>query len=282
MPVVMVSSLTAAGSSLTLEALEIGALDAIVKRQPGDDAGLRAYIEEIQSKLINAGRANVSGHYPPAHLSLPRAKLTSWRQKVIQAPAASATVHRVLVIGASTGGPQALRSVLASLKPEGVSVIVAQHISEQFVSSLAERLDDASAFDVAVANHGDALLPGRALIAPGDQNLHVVRAGGELYCHLEAPLPGQVHTPSVDHLFESAARVAGASAVGLVLTGMGQDGAQGLQQLHRKGALTLVQDEASSAVWGMPGAAVQLGAADGDVPLQVIAESLNRLLYKSE
>ena len=277
LPVVMVSSLTAAGVGLSLEALEIGAFDVVVKRHPGKGSELDAYLGEIRDKVRAAsqsdGNANTNRR---SNIKLP-GKLLEWQQQVAQARPLQRDIHRLVVIGSSTGGPQALREVLSSCTATGNAMVIAQHIPGRFTAQLARRLNSQSHFVVRPAEHGAKLEAGVAYLAPGDEHLQLIRADGRLYCHVDRNCVAP-YTPSVDRLMESTSRTAGASAVGLLLTGMGTDGASGLASLQRAGALTLVQDEASSAVWGMPGAAVATGAAHGELPLQAIGDALNRVL----
>ena len=276
MPVVMVSSLTAAGVGLSLEAMEIGALDVIVKRHPGGEAELAQYLKEIVSKVRTASQADVGARHASNDLP-PPGRLLEWHQRVGQAPPLQRDIDRLVVVGASTGGPQALRAVLSSCRALSSAFVIAQHIPGRFTKTLARRLDAESRFAVRQLEHGAELLPGTAYLVNGDTDAHLVRADGRIYGHLE--YGGKYrYTPSVDRLMASAGKTAGAAAVGVLLTGMGEDGANGLAELRRTGALTLAQDKATSAVWGMPGAAVAAGAVCGEVPLQAMGETLNRVL----
>lgn len=280
MPVVMLSSLTAAGASVTLDALQEGAVDFMVKRHPGSDEELKQYTSEIINRVKQAGQVNVtasaSGH---THKSLP--DLSSLRRKLLAAPPFDQNLSRLVAIGSSTGGPEALRQVLTGLDASRCALFFAQHMPERFMSAFAERLNSWSSFDIRVAEPDEQILPGRGYVAPGDRHLELTRRGSKLFCKTSDSKAVSGHRPSVDVLFSSVAASAGQAGVGLLLTGMGCDGAKGLKLMHEAGALTVVQDKRSSAVWGMPGSAYQLGGADGVLNLQQISPSLSKLLQEA-
>ena len=280
MPVVMLSSLTAAGASVTLDALQEGAVDFMVKRHPGSDEELKQYTNEIISRVKQAGQVNVISTAPGlSHKSLP--DLTSLRSKLRAAPPFDQNLSRLVAIGSSTGGPEALRQVLTGFDASRCALFFAQHMPERFMNAFAERLNSWSSFDIRVAEPDEQILPGRGYVAPGDQHLELVRKGSSLFCKTSDSKEVSGHRPSVDVLFSSVATSAGRAGVGVLLTGMGCDGAKGLKQMHDAGALTVVQDKRSSAVWGMPGSAYQLGGADSVLNLQQISPSLTKLLQEA-
>ena len=265
MPVVMVSSLTQSGAQTTLSALELGAVDFVAKPTLGVAEGLQASANELIEKIKVAA------------VSHPRQRLET--ATPTRAPASSGrikyeTTDRIVAIGASTGGTEAVRVVLSQLSADAPGIVIAQHIPEAFSTSFAERLDNASAISVCEAQDGQEIRPGHAYVAPGDDHLLVVRSGARWKCSLKKTAPVNRHRPSVDVLFESVARNCGHNACGIVLTGMGDDGARGLKTMRDEGAFTAVQDEASSVVWGMPGAAWKLGAAHRQLRLNEVSQAI--------
>ncbi|MCK9193450.1 MAG: chemotaxis response regulator protein-glutamate methylesterase [Nevskia sp.] len=265
MPVVMVSSLTAKGADVTLQALELGAIDYVTKPKIDLEAGIRAYADELISKIKAASKANVR-------------RSTTGSAQVKPMPLRSGrhfrTTEQLIAIGASTGGTEAIKAVLERMPADAPAIVITQHIPAAFSGPFAARMDRSSAMSVCEARDGQQIVPGHAYIAPGDRHLEVVRSGARYVCRLTDAPPENRHRPSVDVLFKSVAHFAGANAVGAILTGMGDDGARGLLEMRKQGAPTLVQDEASSVVWGMPGAAVKMGAADRTYPLDAIAAAL--------
>ncbi|WP_348674703.1 chemotaxis response regulator protein-glutamate methylesterase [uncultured Abyssibacter sp.] len=261
MPVVMVSSLTERGADITLRALELGAIDFVTKPDVGVADGLRAYADTLCDKVREAS------------LARPRQRTTGQRTREVTVARAYRTTDQLICIGSSTGGTEALRSVLERMPPDAPAVVMAQHIPVAFSESLARRLDGASAMRVCQARDGQQITPGHAYLAPGNQHLRVVRSGARLICRLGDDEPVNGHRPSVDVLFRSVTEACGRNAVGVMLTGMGADGASAMLELHQAGARTLAQDEATSVVWGMPGAAVRLGAVDRIVPIESIAQA---------
>lgn len=261
MPVLMVSSLTEKGADVTLQALELGAIDFVTKPKLGVAEGLRAYAQELREKLQACARAR-----PRGAGSAPRAVLRPQRQ--------FRTTDRLIAIGASTGGTEAIKAVLEQMPADAPAIVITQHIPAAFSAPFAERMDRSSAMSVCEAQDGQPIRPGHAYIAPGGRHLHVVSDGARWVCRLNDEAPVNRHRPSVDVLFQSVAQFAGKNAVAAILTGMGDDGARGLLALRSIGARTLAQDEASSVVWGMPGAAVKLGGAEQVLPLDQIAPAL--------
>lgn len=262
MPVLMVSSLTQAGSEVTLRALELGALDFVAKPSLGIRSGMKAYAEEITEKLRAAAR------------SRPRRarKRDTPAPRALEAPMVSS--EKLLIIGASTGGTEAIRSVLEPMPANGPAVLITQHMPGGFTRSFAERLDRICRIAVKEARDGERILPGHAYVAPGDVHLKLVRNGANYVARLDDGPPVNRHRPSVDVLFRSAADQAGRNAIGVLLTGMGKDGAAGLLEMRRAGAATLAQDEASCVVFGMPREAIALGAAEEVVGLDDMAARL--------
>lgn len=268
MPVVMVSSLTQKGADVTLQALELGAVDFVPKPTIDVEAGIRSYAGELIAKIKSAARARVRGRTAVAGAPVTVAKFGSRHFR---------TTDTVIAIGASTGGTEAIKAVLERMPADAPAIVITQHIPAAFSGPFAQRMDRSSAMSVCEATNGQLILPGHAYIAPGDRHLEVARDGARYICRLTEAPPENRHRPSVDVLFKSVARHVANNAIGAVLTGMGEDGARGLLLMREAGAPTLVQDEASSVVWGMPGAAFKLGAADRCVPLEQIAAELLQL-----
>ena len=276
MPVVMVSSLTVEGAEVTLRALEMGAVDFFAK--PDHDLATRfnESAREICEKVKLAARTR------------PRARTTVRRLDVPPRLSADAVLPRaqtagsrggspIIAIGASTGGTEAVRVVLEAMPPDAPPILVTQHIPAAFSGPFAERMDRCSAMRVCEAHDGQPIQTGHAYIAPGSQHLLVMWDGARYVCRLHDGPAVNRHKPSVDVLFRSIAASAGAATIAVLLTGMGDDGARGLLELRQAGASTLVQDEASSVVWGMPGSAWKLGAASEMQPLDHIASRLLEL-----
>ncbi|HYG08135.1 MAG TPA: chemotaxis response regulator protein-glutamate methylesterase [Stenotrophomonas sp.] len=278
-PVVMISSLTERGADTTLQALALGAVDFVSKPKLDVARGLESYAEEIVGKVKAAAQARVRAL---ARTPAPKVELD------VQAAAAPATraglfrtTDRLIAIGASAGGTEALRVVLEGMPADAPAIVLTQHLPASFSTAFAERLDRHSAMSVREASDGEAVLPGHAYLPPGGRHLRVIRDGARWRCRIDDSDPVNRHKPAVDVLFRSVAANAGPNAIGAILTGMGDDGARGLLEMQQAGAATLVQDEASSVVWGMPGAAFKLGAAQEIVPLERIAERLLTLSHAS-
>jgi len=282
MPVVMVSSLTEAGADVTLEALELGAVDFVTKPKLDLAATFADYAGEITSKLKTAAGVNVAAIVPRARRRADRdsAHAVAERHDASAVIARSArsrpfkTTDKLIAIGASTGGTEAIRAVLERLPPDAPGIVVTQHIPEAFSEPFARRLNASSQIVVCQASDGQQILPGHAYVAPGNRHLMVRRDGARFVCALSDGPPVNRHRPSVDVMFRSVAQAIGQNAVGVLLTGMGNDGAAGLKEMQEAGAPTIAQDERTSVVWGMPGEAVKLGAADAVLPLDTIAEGM--------
>ena len=262
MPVVMVSSLTEAGAQVTLDALALGAVDFVTKPKLDVERGLNHYASELCERVRNAARARVARLLPTA-AAPPQATPIKYR-----------TTDRLIAIGASTGGTEAIRAILELMPADAPATVITQHIPAAFSRPFAERLDRHSKMTVVQAEDDMPLLAGHAYVAPGGLHLRVQRSGARWRCRLGEDDPVRRHRPGVDALFESVAQAAGANASAALRTGMGDDGARGLLALRKAGAATMVQDEASSVVWGMPGAAYTLGAAQQVLPLAEIASAL--------
>ena len=263
MPVVMASSLTAKGAEVTLRALELGAVDYLFKsaeRLQGGGAGLR---EELVEKVRVAASAKVREHAVAAAPITPL-PFRPWQE-----------VPPVIALGASTGGVEALRDLFMALPAQCPPIVITQHMPAAFTKSFAARLDKVSEVTVAEAYTGALLLlPGHAWLAPGDSHLKLIGSAGNYRCALDDGPTVSGHRPSVDVMFESVARHAGRHSVGVLLTGMGRDGAEGMARLHKAGAHTIAQDAESCVVHGMPRAAVAAGGVDLELPLHAIAAHL--------
>jgi two-component system chemotaxis response regulator CheB len=263
MPVVMVSSLTEAGADVTLQALELGAVDFVTKPKLGVADGLRAYADDLRAKVKAAAQARMPAQRHAAAAAVPAA---------IPAMAIRyRTTDRLLAIGASAGGTEAIRVVLQQMPPDAPGIVITQHIPGEFSRAFAQRMDRLCAMRVCEAEDGQQIVPGHAYIAPGGRHLEVARSGARWLCRITDAAPVSRHRPSVDVLFRSVLHSAGRNAVAAILTGMGDDGARGMLELHDAGVPTLAQDQATSLVWGMPGQAVKLGAVDEILPLERIA-----------
>lgn len=275
MPVIMVSSLTEIGADVTLQALECGAIDFVTKPKIDVESGIREYRDDLVNKIKIAAKVNVkarhnalaaSANIPPKYSA--DAVLNKGRSKYYK------TTDKLIAIGASTGGTEAIKDVLVGLPPDMPGIVITQHIPEAFSAPFAARMNKLSQLEVSEARHGQQILAGHVYIAPGNAHLLVVRDGARYRCELSDGPPVNRHRPSVDVLFRSVAQSAGPNAIGMILTGMGDDGARGLKEMLEVGAKTLAQDEKTSVVWGMPGEAVKLGAAEEILALYKISQWL--------
>ncbi|HEY6872329.1 MAG TPA: chemotaxis response regulator protein-glutamate methylesterase [Geobacteraceae bacterium] len=275
-PVVICSSLAGNGSETALKALEYGAVEIIAKPR----LGTREFLAESRVRICDAikaaGRARLK-RAPAGGRAIPP-KLTA--DAVMARPASHAafrTTERVVVVGASTGGTEALRVFLEALPADSPGIVIVQHMPEQFTAAFARRLDGLCRVTVKEAQENDSVVPGRALIAPGNRHTLLRRSGARYYVEVkDGPLVCR-HRPSVDVLFRSAAGAAGRNAVGVIMTGMGDDGARGMRELKDAGAATIAQDEATSVIFGMPREAIRRGAVDRVLPLPMIAGEVVRL-----
>lgn len=320
MPVVMVSSLTERGAEITLDALAVGAVDFVSKPKVDVAATLADHGEELRSKIKAAARARVSAYAgrPGPSASAPNSGSSGGGGSAsadagagasnsspsrgeasghsgsgavhnvdailgkLSAPRHFRTTDRIIAIGASTGGTEAIKEVLVNCPADMPGIVIAQHIPKAFSTTFARRMNQLSQMTVYEAEDGQQILPGHVYIAPGDRHLLVVRDGARYVCRLDNGVPVNRHKPSVDVLFRSVAQQAGANAIGVILTGMGKDGAVGLKEMREAGCPTIAQDEATSVVWGMPGEAVAIGAAVQVLPLQEVPARLRVLLEGSD
>ena len=264
-PVVMVSSLTRSSANTTLDAFEAGAVDYVTKPHSHIYDGKEEIREELIQKVVNASYARVQRKIPHIKRSLNVMSL-------------SETTHKVIAIGSSTGGTEALKVVLGELPSNSPAVLVVQHMPQSFLESFVLRLDQVCVIDVKIAHNGDSLQMGTAYVAQGGKHM-VLRRSGANYC-IEIGMGAKVsgHAPSVDVLFNSVAKVAGSNAIGVILTGMGSDGAKGMLHMHEAGAKTIAQSEESCVVFGMPKEAIKLGGVDEIVSLGDIAQNIVKLL----
>jgi two-component system chemotaxis response regulator CheB len=270
-PVVMVSSLTRDGGETTLAALEAGAVDFVAKPTSGGPSGLSGMISDLAEKIIAASAVNVS------HFKKPRTQWAAQAKPAVR-PVQASPSDMLIAIGASTGGTEAIREALARLPFDAPGVIVVQHMPQGFTKTFAGRLNDVCAISVREAANGDVAHNGEALIAPGDMHMRIIKAHGVFKVSLDAGEKVKGHRPSVDVMMSSVARAAGSRAVGVVLTGMGSDGANGLKEMRQAGARTMAQDEETSVVFGMPREAFGNGGAERLVPLSEIAPTVMRLV----
>ena len=272
MPVVMVSTLTERGADVTMRALELGAVDFVAKPKIGVADGLRQLADDITDKIRVATRAQLRRPSPS-----PASAGTSGHAAGAAAPVAHLgrlSTEKIVFIGASTGGTEATKEVLMSLPPDFPAVMITQHMPPGFTKSYAARLDGLCRIRVAEARDGERVLPGHAYIAPGGMHLSVERSGANYIARVQDGEPVNRHKPSVEVLFKSAARIVGQNALGIMLTGMGADGAKAMKEMRDAGSYNLVQDEASCVVFGMPREAINAGAAHEVLPLGQIATKL--------
>jgi len=263
LPVVVVSSLTAAGGELALAALAAGAVDVLCK--PGAAFTVGDMTPELIHKVKTAAHVNLKAHLGRKDEAAPPAAA---------APALTRTTHQILAIGASTGGTVALERILRAMPPNAPGTIITQHMPEMFTQYFASRLDQVTQVEVREGAEGDSVVPGVVLIAPGNKHMLLKRSGARYYVSVRDGPRVNRHRPSVDVMFRSVAQSAGKNAVGVILTGMGGDGAQGLLEMRQAGARTLGQDEASCVVFGMPKVAIDLGAVEKVVALDAMAKEI--------
>ncbi|MCY1226693.1 Chemotaxis response regulator protein-glutamate methylesterase [compost metagenome] len=263
MPVLMVSSLTERGSEITMRALELGAVDFVTKPKLGIRDGLIEYTDTIADKLRAASRARVRAAAQPA----PGASAPA---PMLRSPLLS--TEKLIILGASTGGTEAIKEFLMPLPPDSPAVMIVQHMPAGFTRSFAQRLDGLCRITVKEAEHGERVLPGHAYIAPGDSHLRLARSGANYVAHLSQEAPVNRHRPSVDVLFDSAAQHGGKNVIGVILTGMGKDGARGMLRMREAGAYNLAQDEHTCIVFGMPKEAIATGGVHEIVPLPAMTQ----------
>ena len=262
-PVVIVSSLAGKGSQIAVDAVEAGAVEVMCK--PGAAYSIGEVAIELRSKVKAAARVNMERLL---------GQLKSQPQAPVTTKALSATTNKVIVLGASTGGTRAIEHLLREFPQNAPGTVIVQHMPAGFTLSFSQRLNECCAVEVKEAQHGDRVLPGRVLIAPGSAHMLIKRSGASYHVELdEGPLVNR-HRPSVDVLFHSAAKHVGANAIGVMLTGMGADGAKGMLAMKEAGAYNIAQDEASSVVFGMPKAAIDVGAVSQVTGLHEISRTI--------
>jgi len=265
LPVIIVSSLTPKGGELALEALESGAIDVVCK--PGVSYTVGDMSAELIDKLKSAARIKV----------FKQKTMTTQSDITTRRLSMTRTTNKVVAVGASTGGTQAIQYLLSMLPSNAPGILIVQHMPEHFTRAFADRLNQVCAIKVKEAEDGSTVVPGKALIAPGNYHMLLRRSGAMYYVQVKSgPLVSR-HRPSADVLFKSVARYAGRNAIGVIMTGMGRDGAQGLKEMKDNGASTIAQDEESCVVFGMPKVAIELGAADTVAPLEKIPEYILKL-----
>ena len=276
MPVVMISTLTQKGAPSTLEALELGAVDYIGKPSADNPELLTEYAQEIVDKVKMASVANIGRLEEQANRPVVKSVPTIPKQGLNK--------EAFIVIGASTGGTEAIREFLCMLPGDTPPIVITQHIPPVFSASFAKRIDSLIPQSVSEAHDGDKIMPGHIYIAPGDRHFSVVQKGGHFYCKVYSGERVNLHKPSVEVLFDSITAIPSLAkrSIGIMLTGMGADGAKAMLRLKQAGCYTIVQDKNSSVVWGMPGAAVELGAADTILPLNQIASHVVSRLKRAK
>ena len=260
MPVVMISTLTQAGAEITLEALEIGAVDFIAKPTVDIANALTRLAAELQAKVKSAAHARVGVRRVP----VPMRK----RERPV------GRSEKIIAVGASTGGVEALKLLLMDMPAECPPILITQHMPPRFTTAFAERLNRECPMTVSEAKHDDVVEPNHAYIAPGSHHMELIRSGSHYKLRLDDGPTVSGHRPSVDFLFRSVARIAGKTAIGVILTGMGKDGSNGLLDMRNAGAITLGQDEASSLIYGMPRAAFENGAVMKQFALSHMADAI--------
>jgi two-component system, chemotaxis family, protein-glutamate methylesterase/glutaminase len=263
LPVIILSSLSQRGSQTAMEALQSGAVEVLSK--PGSSFSVAELSEQLADKVRAAAKAK---------LASPTVTEESPREPIRYTTAMAETTNKIIAIGASTGGTEALKTVLLDVPPNAPGIVIVQHMPPRFTTAFAERLNSICQIEVKEAESGDTVMPGRALLAPGNYHMLFRRSGARYYVDIKSGPRVHHQRPAVDVLFRSVSKYAGANAVGVILTGMGADGAQGLLEMKRAGATTIAQDEASCVVFGMPKEAIKLGASDMVAPLDRISREM--------
>lgn len=273
-PVIICSTLTEKGAEVTMQAMSAGAVDIITKPK----VNLKTFLLESKNTIVDVIKAAAQSRPGKIKLSTPTANLNSFKPNNdtllgnSHLKPMAETTDRVIVIGTSTGGTQALEYLFTQLPRTAPAIVVVQHMPEHFTAAFAKRLDGICQVTIKEAEKNDRALPGTVLIAPGGKHMLLQRSGAQYRVDVkDGPLVSR-HRPSVDVLFRSSAQAAGSNAIGIILTGMGDDGAHGMKEMHDAGALTIAQDEASCVVYGMPKEAVKLGGVDASLPLSAIPQ----------
>lgn len=266
-PVIIVSSLTKAGSEIALEALQTGAVEVMCK--PGAAYSVGDMSIELREKIKSAANAN---------LALLKKSIQNSTPKIVKNTALTKTTNKIVILGASTGGTQAIETVLKGLPANSPGIVIVQHMPAGFTKAFAERLNSICEIEIKEAENGESVTNGKALIAPGNKHMLIKRSGAQYLVEVkDGPLVGH-HRPSVDVLFQSAALNVGKNAIGIMLTGMGADGANGMKKMKDSGSYNIAQDEKTSVVYGMPRAAFEIGAVDKVLPLNSIANEIIRYI----
>ncbi|WAW09511.1 chemotaxis response regulator protein-glutamate methylesterase [Oxalobacter vibrioformis] len=268
-PVVMVSSLTEKGSEITMRALELGAVDFVTKPKISIQSGMREYTDLIAEKIRTAAKAKVRLQSRSAAPPPPPIRTTM------------ISSEKLIIIGASTGGTEAIKDFLVQMPPDAPGILIVQHMPEGFTTSFAQRLNGLCRIEVTESKGNERVLPGHAYLAPGHSHLLLQRSGANYMTKLDQGPPVSRHRPSVDILFRSAAKAAGPNAVGVILTGMGKDGAIGMKEMREAGSHNFAQDEASCVVYGMPREAVMAGAVHEQAPLRELPRMVLEFLAKN-
>ena len=279
-PVVMISTLTEKGAGVTLEALTLGAVDFIAKPKVDVVNALNNYAEEIISKVKMAARANIGNSFNRTLKTREADKIPKdvnlKTEAVKKRPVAS---NKIIALGASTGGTEAIKVVAKGLPADTPAIVITQHLPAAFSESFVRHIDLVTEMTACIPKHGQLVEAGHIYLAPGDRHMEVVREGSRYVIKLLDTEPVNRHKPAVDVMFRLVAQCAGANAIAVLLTGMGADGAMGMKEMHDAGAKTVIQDEQSSVVWGMPGAAFKLGCTDHVLPLDEIAGRILALVH---
>jgi len=270
LPVLIVSSLTQKGSKMAMEALEYGAVDVLSK--PGSSYSVGDMSAQLKEKIRAAARANLNRVSAPTPRQEPTGTITK---------ALTETTQKLIAMGASTGGTEALKEVLVRMPQNSPGIVIVQHMPPLFTTAFAERLNRLCSIEVREGKDGDSVLNGQALIAPGNFHMLMRRSGSRYYVNIKDGPMVHHQRPAVDILFNSVAQYAGANAIGVILTGMGADGAQGMLRMKEGGAKTIAQDEASCVVFGTPKEAIKLGAVDRVVPLELIPQEIIHFINNS-
>ena len=268
-PVVMISTATERGSEVTFRALELGAVDFVTKPKLAEQAP-EDYGDIIAEKVRAAKTARLKGPRREGDFSSVEATMPPVMKRPV--PKGVKTADRLIAVGASTGGTEAIREFLVGMPTDCPGIVIVQHMPENFTKMFAERLNGLCQINVKEAEHNDPILPGHAYIAPGGKHLWVKRDEGQLLCKLSTEEPMNLHRPSVDFLFRSCAKFIGADAVGVIMTGMGRDGAEGMKAMKEKGAWNIAQDEATSVIFGMPREAIEADAVHEVAPLSKLRD----------
>ena len=277
MPVVMISTLTQEGAPATLKALEVGAVDFVAKPKTGSAADLDKYRDLIIEKVKTAARANIKTKDDQLSSNAQNSQEATLTKLVLNK---SLNSNLICAIGASTGGTEAIKEIVKVLPENCPPIVIAQHIPPSFSRSFANRLDGLSKLKIQEATNNQPLQAGNVYIAPGDSHLRIIKSGSRYMCKLDQGETVNRHRPSVEVLFDSVIQAAGKEAMGVILTGMGADGSEALLRMRQKGIYTVAQDENSSVVWGMPGTAVKLGAAQKVISLHKIAAEIINVSFK--